>query len=244
MKRTLTLASIIAAVMFATPASTQQTALVSSMPAPANTTVPVSVGGGPVVAPMAMPATPEVVPVAPPALPAEPASMSTEGSIADIAAKAAVNDVSTRKNPFLPHLTTEEKAISDATASRERQIIEFRSQIRSELMPSIMDEVRRELQQEIQRQAPKIGEGNKEPGAEVAATQAPTGAASAIPGTRTASAAKGDAEEMDPLLSLAGRPQVVKDATFVACVNGKALYRDKTSIMFEQTEDTSSCGAR
>lgn len=124
-----------------------------------------------------------------------------------------------RANPFLPQATTDEQRIL-ADRERMRQAIrEMMPEIRAMVVPSL-DEQRATLTSEI------LAEVMANPGVAAGAAAA-SGALTIDPTTGAPIAA---APQADPN----ARPE---SARFVACINGKALYRDANDLRyFDESE--------
>lgn len=141
-------------------------------------------------------------------------------TILAVAPTASVFAQDVRSNPFLPTSTEEERQIL-AEKERMRQAIrEMMPEIRTMLLP-VFEEQKTALMEEIKTAAPAPAEGAAADAtvAATAAAGAPAeGAGLTLPGTNIPATAK-----------------------FVACINGKALYRDANGTKYFDENASTTC---
>lgn len=124
-----------------------------------------------------------------------------------------------RINPFLPNATSEEEKLL-ADKERMRQAVrEMMPEIRSMLLPSLDEQKKAILTEAVDLVLAKV----KEDPSFAAATAAPAGGA-------------GDPSLVDALVG-----GVPADWKFIACIDGKALYRDAEGIRHTDSEPSDRC---
>lgn len=153
--------------------------------------------------------------------------------VTTIAAPAFAQDV--RVNPFLPTSTAEERELL-AQKERMRQAIrEMMPEIRTMLQP-VFEEQKTSLLAEIEAQQEEVA-------AALAEAEAAAGGPAPLPGQAAGTAAAAvPGTSPDGGLTLPGT-NIPATAKFVACFNGKAMYRDANGTKYFDENASAICPA-
>jgi hypothetical protein len=149
-----------------------------------------------------------------------------------------------RDNPFLPTYSDKEQAQIDREDERRRDIQEMIPELRQALIP----EIRSMIEAERKTTNPDVKvEGDPLAAALAGATgEGITPLAGQVPGSNPAIPGAPGAAATDPAVVQAasldvGRPLPVENATFIACVDKKALYRDSSGVIFLADKNSTTC---